>query len=207
MCETEEWVESKHIARSKSKQQVSIYEELCDKYSIPPNLAQKANYIYCNSRIKERIHRKNNRMAMLFYCVYCAAKELDMPIEPVQLGACFNLKPTDINRCLSMYSPLSTGYTPPQKLVQPTHYIRTYGLQLNLQPDIITSIEELSTRLINKYDKLKEDNPVTLAAGLLIYGITIYGVNIDMKEIVKITNKTETTLEKLSTRIAELDNA
>src|SRR5438874_12599243 len=78
-----------------NKNNRSIMTDL-EKYDFTLDIKHRANFIY--NKMKLTVRRANKRKYLLFFCVYSAYKELNININPTELGKIFELKPGDIQK-------------------------------------------------------------------------------------------------------------
>ena len=145
---------------------------------------------------------------MLFYCTYCSHLELHRDVNPIQLGAIFGLSQGDVQRCDSLFSPLQTGYRPPSTKTSPLGYLPEYCYKMSLSKEAIDEIMTLSAEILRKDPTFFQENPQTVASGLLRYYIVTNGiVTDDPLKIVEITGRSNVTIESMFRRIATVDNS
>jgi transcription initiation factor TFIIIB Brf1 subunit/transcription initiation factor TFIIB len=176
------------------------------RYSLPDDIKNQADVIY--NKMIYRVRRGKIRDQLLFYCVYCAHRELGRDVNPTQLGKLFDLTTGDVQRCDSIFSPLQTGYKPPVNNTSPIHYLPGYCESMGLAEEAIEEIIILCKHILNLDPDLKQDNPQTVAAGFIKYFTLIKGITSDdPQKIVTITNRSIVTIDSMSRRIAEIDNS
>ena len=124
--------------------QHSILPDL-ENYPYDDEIKNKADTIF--SSMKYQVRRGKIRNQLLFYCVYCAHLELDRHVNPIILGTQFNLNQGSIQKCESLFSPLQTGYRPPNKNVSPLGYL----------PDYCKAMDNLSESTVNSIMKMAEN--------------------------------------------------
>lgn len=204
------------------KHERSILPSLAN-YSIPDNIKKEADVIY--NKMKHQVRRAKKYTMLLYYCVKCAYLEeinrqnmkitTDSSTEllgyissvPINLHTQFGLTKSDVQKCDNIFAPLQTGYKPPYSYNPPTTYLPVYCRHLGISQDYITEIITLAKSILMKEPKLYQDYPQTIAAGILHYFITIYGIMVDnMDIIVKLTGKPITTIERISKEITIIDN-
>ena len=115
------------------------------------DLKNRADVIY--SKMKYQVRRGKIRTQMLFFCVYCAHLELNIEVNPIQLGLVFGLTKGEVQRCDSVFSPLQTGYRPPPKITSPLGYLPDFCEKLNLSIEAINDIKVLGLKILNN-DKI-----------------------------------------------------
>jgi transcription initiation factor TFIIIB Brf1 subunit/transcription initiation factor TFIIB len=169
------------------------------------DIKNQADTIY--NKMIPRVRRGKIRAQLLFYCVYCAHLELDRDVNPLHLGVHFGLSSGDVQRCDSIFSPLQTGYKPPNKNTTALKYLPEYCRSMNISDDAIDNITKTATLILKKDLSLHQESPQTVAAGLLRYITEIKGIETDDPTIfVKITGRSSVTIEGMYKRIATIDN-
>lgn len=191
-----------------NKTERSILPDL-RSYTLPEDIKLRADAIY--NKMKYQVRRGKIRSQMLFFCVYCAYLELanvgEVTVDPVQLGKLFNLTPGEVQRCDSLFSPLQTGYKPPSVYTSPLGYLPDYCEAFGLSEDTIPEIIKLSTSILQKDKSLFEENPQTVAAGLLRYYTVTNGIiSDDPQKIINITGRSVATIDTMYRRLSTIDN-
>jgi len=174
------------------------------KYMLSDEIKNKADVIYNN--MKHRVRRGKIRNQLLFYCVYCAHLELGLNVNPSTLGAMFGLNQGDIQRCDSIFSYLQTGYRPPSVKVSPLHLLPDLCKSMDLSEESIQDITKLGNLILEKEPKLYQENPKTVAAGLLRYYTLINGLD-DINKVESVGGRSAGTIEAMYDRIARIDNS
>ena len=175
------------------------------KYEFSNDIKNKADVIY--SKMKYQVRRGKIRFQMLFFCVYCAHLELNVEVNPIHLGSLFGLTKGEVQRCDSIFSPLQTGYKPPPKITSPLGYLPNFCEILSLSPDAINDITELGVKILTKDKSLYQENPQTVAAGLLRYYTITNGIILnDPQKLTSITGRSNVTIDVMYRRISSIDN-
>jgi len=175
------------------------------QYPFTDDIKNQADLIY--NKMTYRVRRGKIRSQLLFFCVYYAHVELDRDVNPTQLGSLFDLTPGEVQRCDSLFSPLQTGYRPPSTSTSPLRYLPGYCQEIKLSEEAIIEIRRLATSILNKDPDLRQENPQTVAAGLLRYFTYTNGIiTDDPQEITKVTGRSNVTIDCMFRRIAAIDN-
>ena len=182
----------------------SIISDL-KSYSLPDDIKNKADSIY--SKMIPRTRRKKIRKQLVFFCVYCAYLELGIDVNPMQLGTQFGLTHGEVQKCGSLFSKLQTGYTPPVVNSTPLNYIPGFCQDLGLGEDAIEQIAQIYEVVSSVDEKLSQENPHTVASGLLKYYVITNGISLkDANAISTITKRSSVTIDAMYKRIALADN-
>jgi transcription initiation factor TFIIIB Brf1 subunit/transcription initiation factor TFIIB len=175
------------------------------KYDFTNEIKNKADVIY--SKMKYQVRRGKIRFQMLFFCIYCAHLELNIDINPIHLGGLFGLSKGEVQRCESIFSPLQTGYKPPTKITSPLGYLPNFCSILSLSNDAVNDITNLGNKILNKDKSLYQENPQTVAAGLLRYYIITNGIILnEPQKLTFITGRSNVTIDVMYRRISAIDN-
>lgn len=169
------------------------------------DIKNQADVIY--NKMIYRVRRGKIRSQMLFFCVYCSHLELNRDVNPTQLGTLFDLTPGEVQRCDSIFSPLQTGYRPPSTNTSPLRYLPGYCEKMDLSEEAVTEIMRLANNVLRKDPDLRQENPQTVAAGLLRYFTYTNGIiTDDPQKITKVTGRSNVTIDVMFRRIATIDN-
>lgn len=174
-------------------------------YPFPDDVKNRADVIY--NKMRYRVHRSKVRNQMLFYVVYCAHLELHRDVNPIHLGAQFGLSQGETQRCDSIFSFLQTGYRMPQTNTTPLGYLPDYCESLLLSQVAVEEITTLANSILRKDPSLYQENPQTVAAGILRYYTIMNGISSDdPSRLAQVTARSNVTIEGMYRRIAVIDN-
>jgi hypothetical protein len=175
-------------------------------YPFPDDIKNQADVIY--NKMRYQVRRGKIRFQMLFFCTYNAHIELGRDVNPIQLGAIFGLTQGEVQRCDSLFSPLQTGYRPPSINTSPLGYLPDYCHNMNLSQECVDDIMRMSSAILRKDVTLFQENPQTVAAGLLRYYTITNGITTDdPQKITRVTNRSTVTIDGMFRRIATIDNS
>lgn len=176
------------------------------QYAFADDIKNQADVIY--NKMRYQVRRGKIRYQMLFFCVYCAHLELGRDVNPVQLGHQFGLTQGEVQRCDSLFSPLQTGYKPPSTNTSPLGYLPDYCRDMNLSQEAIADIMKMAATVLRKDPTLYQENPQTVAAGLLRYYTITNGVfTDDPQKITRVTSRSNVTIDGMFRRISSIDNS
>lgn len=187
-----------------SKTTRSILPDL-KPYLLPDDIKNKADAIY--NIMFEKTRRKKIRKQLVFYCTYCAHLELGIEVNPVKLGEIFGLEHGDVLKCPSLFSFLQTGYSPPDITSTPMTCIKDFCAALDLSNDAVEQIRSICDNVMKRCPDISQENPQTVASGLLKYYIFTNGI--ELKEpnmIATVTKRSNVTIDAMYKRIAIADN-
>ena len=164
------------------------------------------------NKMRYQVRRGKIRDQLLFYCVYCSHCELRRDVNPIQLGKHFGLTQGEVQKCDSMFSPLQTGYRKPEMMITPLDYLPDYCSAINLSQEAIEDILRMATSIITKDPALLQENPQTVASGLLRYYTVSNGIVVEDPErltnvMANVTGRSDATINALYKRISIIDNS
>lgn len=174
-------------------------------YPLDTELQNKAADIH--DRMIYKVRRKKIRTKLLFYCCLCAYKELGRNVDTVALSKIFGLSSTEVAKCDTLFSPLQTGYYPPETNSTPLKYLPEYFSKINLSEDIKDSLLVQANNILEKNPDLLEKSPQTVASGLFKYFLVTNGIVLSDQKILKeITGRSLATIDTMYKAIEVLDN-
>jgi len=159
-----------HVAVRKTR---SIYN-LLKQYPLDDEIRVRANII--NGKMKVTFHRSKKLVQYLFYCVYCAYRELGLHVNPQKLGEMFKLTSHEITQANLIYCCMQTKYEPKDMEVSPLDYIPDYCQDLGLSKGAEEEIIKIGREVIEKYPPILEKPPRNIAAGIISYYMKTEGV-------------------------------
>ena len=174
-----------------------------DKYKLSDEIKNQASVIY--TKMRPRTRRGKLRNKLLFYITYCAHLELGLNVNPSSLGKMFGLNQGEIQSCNSLFSFLQTGYRPPVVTISPVHLLPDLCKKLDFSDEGVAAITQLGVRILQKDPTLYQENPQTVAAGLLRYYTIINGLD-DLCKVEIACDRSPATIEPMYDRIARIDN-
>ena len=174
-------------------------------YPFTEDIKNTADAIY--NKMIYRVRRGKIRNQMLFYCVYCAHLELKRDVDPIELGGHFGLNQGQIQRCDSMFSFLQTGYKPASTNISPLRYLTSYCKNMQLSEEIYDEVLKFASNILSKDKSLLQENPQTVAAGILRYYMVSNGIiTEDTNKMKKVTSRSNVTIDNIFKKIVAIDN-
>lgn len=184
-----------------------------DERSILPDL----NRINVGDEIKETAEqifkqldtttkRGNKRKKLIFYCVYNAYKSLGIIEDAKTIADVVGIAHTDITKAFSLYSEAKTNYQAPVTFHTPSDFIHKYYKEAGLSPECLEPLLNLAEEVLELDPELYESYPQVVAAGIILYYMTINGVAVNKKEFAKIIGKSEMTVVKMYKRVSNAHN-
>jgi transcription initiation factor TFIIIB Brf1 subunit/transcription initiation factor TFIIB len=150
--------------------------------------------------------RGNRRKQLIFFCLYYAYIELGQPQDPKKIAQLVGIKPSGITKAFSMFSQAQTGYKPPTLYITPIHLIPQYCDNLHLTRETTQDVMTFAQTILDKDINLKEKFPQKVAAGILLYYLTINGCTLNRKEFAKNIGLSEVTISNVFKQIAAIHN-
>lgn len=173
------------------------------EYSFPEDIKHEANKIF--SDIGMPTKRSNERKKMLFYLVYTAYRQKGSFVNPQSLGKEMGLSPGDVNRALTAFSEVQTGFRPKIRKATPLDAIP--NLCLNLGLDHITEdVVNLAKEILEKCPSLREEFPQKVAAGILSYFMEYNGILIPRDVFKNKVDFSDVTIKDIHQRITKIHN-
>ena len=181
----------------------SIMSDMTNFY-ISDEIKEKANEIYTKLEISTK--RGGRRKKVVFFCLFQAHRELDIPCDPRVLAKTVGIGANDISRAFSMCSPIETGYYPISKKFHFEDFIPTYYHLTGLSRLNLGDVMELSEEISDKCQSIRDELPQTVAAAILMYYMDINGVSCNF-DFSKAVNRSEVTLNQMKKRIENIHNS
>lgn len=174
-------------------------------YPLPDDIKNQADTIY--NKMIYRVRRGRIRDRLLFFCTLCAYQELGLDVNPIELGEMFGLTPGEVQRCDSTFSYIQTGYRPPAIYTSALQYLPNYCRNMDLSEDAIEEVCTLARSILRKDPTLSQENPQTVAAGILRYYLVTTGITCDdPQQITRVTRRSTVTIDGMYRRISIVDN-
>ncbi len=168
------------------------------------DIKKEANKIFLNMNVT--IKRGKRRKKIVFFCIYQAYKNFDIPCDPKVIAKIVNIETKEITKAFSLCSETETGYRPTPRRYTPVDFIPVYFPLTNLTSDNMQNIIELTKEILEKSEDLYDAFPQTVAASILMYYMKINGVEYD-KSFAKSVEKSEVTLIEMSRKISDIHNS
>lgn len=188
-----------------SKCSKTIINDL-NKVDLSIEIKKRANEIY--NKIGQTVKRAKNRKLLLFFCVYNAYKELEINVDPSDIGKLFGLTHGEMQKSTSMFSPLQTGYTSLVKTRGIDTYVIDYCQKLGFEDDQLQHVTIFTDNLLKNHEKeLSGFVSQTAAIGIIKYYLTINGIELDDDSLLaKVGSRSTTTIETVYKKICIIDN-
>lgn len=194
--------DDREYASSKTSEK-SILKEM-ENIPLPEEIKIKAEEIF--NKLNPQTKRGNRRKQLIFFCIHSAYLELGNPQDPKKIAQLVGIKNSKMTKSLSMYSQAQTGYKPPLIFVTPLDFIPQYCEMLKLTEETTQDVKLFAETILQKDTTLKQKFPQKIAAGILLYYLTINGIQINKKEYAKVIQLSEVTINNIYKQIVSLHN-
>lgn len=192
-----------YSTRPASKSSERTVDADLSKYNFSQEIVDEANDIF--RRIGRPTKRGNERKKMVFFLVYTAHRQKNCAVNPQSLGKRMDLEPGDINRALTAFSEVQTGYRPQFQRATPLAALPELCRCLDLE-HVIDEVTEVGRDVISKCPSLNEEFPHKVAAGILSYYMDISGIKIDPRTFKNSVDFSDVTIKDIHRRITLIHN-
>lgn len=153
----------------------SISEDLSKMTEVPIEVRDKADMIF--RLMGSPNHRHGKRLKLMFFCIYCAYRDLNIDTEPVLLGMSMGIAKKDITTSVTKFLSKRGDYVPSNRHFRPTNCMSSYCKVLSLNTEQLTSITKISEEVLAGDPSLLQYNPQKVAASIMSYFISIEGLD------------------------------
>lgn len=181
----------------------SIMNDL-EKLNLPEDVKLEAERIF--HRLSTSTKRGKRRKKLLFYCIFNAYNMLGQPQDPKFIAELVDISPTEMTKAFSMCSEIQTNYRPPNIHKTPLDFLPQHIQRVGLDSTCTDDIMALGSEVLLKDPELYEHYPQVVAAGILLYYLTINGISVDKKKFAELFRRSEMTIVKMFKRISQVHN-
>ncbi len=171
----------------------SVSTKFLDKYNLPDNVKVTAARLF-NIYSQGEVKKVSKRKGTLFMAIKEAYKEHGIIMPPDNIRVMLNMDKREMSRAKTLYSYPRTGIRSTQIDNSPLEYIPTYCRELKIPEDVRDLIVVLGKSIMDLDDELSDSKPQNIAAGIIAYGMTLYGMSIDNKLIAEAAKISMATL-------------
>lgn len=183
----------------------SILPDL-EKLNVPDDIKIEAEGVF--RQLNTNTKRGRRRRKLLFYCIFMAYTKLGQPKDPKSIADMVGISSTEMTKAFSMCSESQTNYKSPIVHWSPLDFIPEYIEAVGVQLDCLDDVLKLGEEILQKDPDLHESYPQVVAGGILMYYMTIRGVeHINKKKFAEVLKKSEMTISKMFKRIAQVHNS
>lgn len=175
-----------------------------EEMAFPDVVKAKANEIHSKFRISTK--RGERRKRMIFFCIYHAYKDLDIPPDNVHISRIIGIDVKSIGKAFTECAPPNTGYIPRHKTIKSTDYISSYFYLTGLSEQNCDDVISMAKGIIQKDKTLKDEIPQIVAAGILLYFMEINGVTSD-RDFPAALGKSALTLSNMKKKVEAVHNS
>jgi hypothetical protein len=201
--------ENKEWGRTVIKGEKNISDFLLNKTysSINSEVKTRADLIF-RSMVGQSSRKGTNKIQLIYYCVYNAYLELDIPFSPFKLVDVFGLDMNKVSKCASLFSRVNTGYSPSKNRVKAWYYFEDFCTQSEMTKAALNELIDLYYELVIRDETLVQHKPQSLAAGIFKYYLTLNGITIkDKDHIAKITRLSNATINTVMENVSMIHNS
>ena len=182
-----------------------------EKIGFSDAIIKKAVELHRNSQIGTR--RGRRRKQTVFYYVFAAYNALGIPIEPKGLAERCGLKGTEISKAMSRCSP--DGFSAPNIVVwSPVEYIpecynmilKKTDIRIQFPENTLCDIIKMGTEVTQTEPNLLDQKPQTMAAAIVLYYLTIHGIQLNRKDYANLFKSSDMTINKIFKEVASAYN-
>jgi transcription initiation factor TFIIIB Brf1 subunit/transcription initiation factor TFIIB len=185
--------------------------------SLPDEIKARAEAIFHKLR-NVTTKRGNRRKQLVFFCINSAYNEINRESKSAssliryqhnvkKLAEMIGIKPAEISKAQSMYSEAQTGYSSPQVFFTADDFLPEYCRDLHLPDEEISEIVRFAREILRRDKNLLEKYPQNVAAGILLYYLTLHGYEFDKESYAKIVSLSEMTITNLAKQISRIHNS
>ena len=175
-----------------------------EKLNLPDDVRLEAERIF--QQLATNTKRGKRRKKLLFYCVLNAYNTLGQPQDPKLIAELVGISPTEMTKAFSMCSQAQTSYKPLTTFRSPLDFIPSHIELVGLNSDCIPDVIKLGTEILERDSELAEHYPQVVAAGILLYYMTINGATINKKKFAETFRRSEMTINKMFKHISQIHN-
>lgn len=119
--------------------------------------------------LKLKFRKRENHLALVFFCLWCAHKHYREPIDPHDLAEYLCLPPSMITKSLKTFAEHRTGYRMPRYTFTEHDFIDYYNKELRFPIAVVDELKRTASRLMEKHPSLGIISPQTIAGAVFIH--------------------------------------
>jgi len=183
--------------------------ECCKRHDINDKIIDEAKGIYKHISSK-KISRGSNRLGIIAACVFMASKNVGNPRSSKEISRVFDCDSKVITKGIKTVNDILRMHKLDKRVkkerVDYSDLISRFCNNLNLNPEQINDIHEISKNVLDKYkQELSSCTPSSLSASFIYYYIYINNIEISKKDISDNTNISVVTIQKIVNLIIDLN--
>lgn len=193
----------------KERSRYKIFTEIksiCEKNDLPLIIIKESNSLYTiASGVK--ITRGNNRKGLIAACVYFACKNCGVPRSSNEISNIFSIKKVLVTKGIKTLQEMlqingTNSRIDKKNTINATDFIERFCFKLKLEDVHVKKILSMSKIIMDK-NIISENTPPSIATGCIYLYILNNKLNINKKDISKICDISEVTINKCYLKIKE----
>lgn len=187
-----------HFRKNNEK---SIFKDV-DGMGFPYNIVSKANNLF-EIVTNGEIFRGNSRKAIIFACIFHSFKNNGLPKSLEYLQTKFNLKRKVISKGMNHFGMnIKKKCVMDYKCISPETLIPEIMNKLSPDDDChVENVLELYAKIKNRSSLLNRSKPQSITSGLIWFYCVYTKKSISIKELAKVVQLSEATIEKISKEV------
>ena len=188
----------------KAKSIRTIRGEL-SQFSLGDAVMTRADEIF--QEMGQQTFRKNRRQLIIYYCIYQAYHDLGEIIAPDEIGKAMGFNRSQITQAINMGFKLRRPeHRTKVSQIKPDQLIERYFPLTKLTDSHLIAIQQLAQRMIKNSSSLLEHFPQDVSVAIIMYYLTINGVEFDQKDYYAAVNKTKASIDRIYELVCQADN-
>jgi len=192
------WTSMTYKERSKYKVFIEI-TEVCKKNSLPQVIINEAKSLY-KIISDTKISRGNNRKGIIAACIYFACKTCNVSRSSKEIADMFNIKISILTKGCKNFQDILNMSENKNRInkadsIIPTDFIDRFCNRLSLLDIDIINIKKIAKK-IHSLNLISDIRPDSFASGCILLYCNYNNININKKQISKISKISEVTINK-----------
>ncbi len=183
-----------------------------ENIGFPPEIVDKAVELHSQSKIIPRRNRR--RKQIIFYYVLAAYNTLGISVEPKGLAERCGIKGKEISKAISQCAVNASVNVPNIVVKTPIEFIsncydmiiKRTDLRIQFPEGAESQIIEMAKEIIQNDPKLLTPKPQMVAASIVLYYLTINGINPNRRDFASLFNNSDMTINKLYKEVSQAYN-
>lgn len=181
--------------------------DIAKKHNLSQKIVTEAKSLY-KVISDTQISRGNNRKGIIAACLYYACKNCEVSRSSKEIGMMFNINTSVMTKGTKTFQEIihmsnSKNRIKEAKSIKPEDFIDRFCNKLTLNKLDIKQVKDIS-KIITKTKLISEVRPDSIAAGCILFYCNFKNNKINKKEISKISQISEVTINKCCKKIQEI---
>ncbi len=185
-----------------SKPSKTILADL-EQIDLPQDIKIHANDIFLQMDIGTR--KKNKRKFLILFCIDQVYLKKNIPCDPKILAKLIGIDPRKINKVVTYYPQIQTGYQPISRHFTPIDFIPRYYRLSDLSPESYHELFSLASCLLQNHT-LNNKYPPLVATAVIKYFMEINGKKCPPQFLDQVS-QTESSLAATCKLVAKIHNS